>query len=139
MPSKKSQISNISAKNTNIPVVILCGGWGTRLKEETEIIPKPLVYVGNRPILWHIMKIYSSYGFSNFILPIGYKGDKIKEYFLNYSALEGDFTVDFSGEDKKVIPHSPILEKWKITISSEILGYTRPVEEIDLVVFVLIL
>ncbi|MEW5897507.1 MAG: sugar phosphate nucleotidyltransferase, partial [Nanoarchaeota archaeon] len=68
-------------------VVILCGGMGTRLREETEIRPKPLVEVGNKPILWHIMKIYSYYGFNDFILCLGYKGEMIKNYFYNYEML----------------------------------------------------
>ena len=64
-------------------VIILCGGQGTRLKEETEFKPKPMVYVGNKPMLWHIMKMYSFYGFNEFILALGYKGDYIKNFFLN--------------------------------------------------------
>lgn len=74
-------------------VIILCGGQGTRLREETEFKPKPMVYVGNKPILWHIMKIYSSYGFNEFILALGYKGDYIKQFFLNQKALTSDFTL----------------------------------------------
>jgi len=76
-----------------IPVVILCGGQGTRLREETEYRPKPLVEIGGRPILWHIMKIYSHYGFRDFILCLGYRGNMIKEYFLNYEAMNNDFTI----------------------------------------------
>jgi len=75
-------------------VVILCGGQGTRLKEETEFKPKPMVYIGNKPILWHIMKIYSYYGFNEFILALGYKADYIKEFFLNQKALTSDFTLN---------------------------------------------
>ena len=74
-------------------VVILCGGQGTRLREETEFRPKPLVEVGGRPILWHIMKSYAHAGFRDFILCLGYKGNMIKEYFLNYEAMNNDFTV----------------------------------------------
>ena len=77
----------------DIPVVIFCGGRGTRLKEETEVIPKPLVRIGERPILWHIMKIYHAQGFKNFILLLGYKGEKIKEYFCNYMLYTSDFTL----------------------------------------------
>jgi glucose-1-phosphate cytidylyltransferase len=73
-------------------VVILCGGQGTRLREETEFRPKPLVEIGGRPILWHIMKIYSAYGYKEFILCLGYKGWLLKEYFLNYKAYNNDFT-----------------------------------------------
>lgn len=75
-------------------VIILCGGTGTRLKEETEFKPKPMVYVGNKPIIWHIMKIYSAYGFNEFILALGYKADYIKDFFLNQKAFTSDFTLD---------------------------------------------
>lgn len=73
--------------------VILCGGLGTRLREETEYRPKPLVNVGGKPILWHIMKIYAHYGFRDFVLCLGYRGQMIKEYFLNYEAMNNDFTI----------------------------------------------
>lgn len=75
-------------------VIILCGGTGTRLKEETEFKPKPMVYVGNKPILWHIMKMYSKYGFNEFVLALGYKADYIKDFFLNQKAFTSDFTLD---------------------------------------------
>jgi glucose-1-phosphate cytidylyltransferase len=74
-------------------VVILCGGLGTRLREETEFRPKPLVDVGGRPILWHIMKLYAHYGFRDFVLCLGYRGNMIKEYFLNYEAMNNDFSI----------------------------------------------
>lgn len=74
-------------------VIILCGGEGTRLKEETEFKPKPMVYVGGKPIIWHIMKIYSYYGFNEFILALGYKADYIKDFFLNQKAFTSDFTL----------------------------------------------
>lgn len=73
--------------------IILCGGIGYRLREETEFKPKPMVYVGNKPILWHIMKIYSSYGFNDFVLALGYKADYIKDFFLNQKAFTSDFTL----------------------------------------------
>lgn len=73
--------------------VLLCGGQGTRLREETEFRPKPLVEIGGRPILWHIMKLYAHYGFHDFILCLGYRGQMIKEYFLNYDAMNNDFTI----------------------------------------------
>lgn len=76
-----------------MPVVILCGGMGTRLREETEFKPKPMVEIGGRPILWHIMKLYACYGFRRFILCLGYKGSVIKDYFANYEARSNDFTV----------------------------------------------
>jgi len=74
-------------------VVILCGGLGTRLREETEFRPKPMVEIGSRPILWHIMKIYAHSGFRDFVLCLGYRGNTIKEYFLNYEAMNNDFTI----------------------------------------------
>lgn len=74
-------------------VVILCGGQGTRLREETEYRPKPLVEVGGRPLLWHIMKLYAYHGFRQFVLCLGYRGSMIKEYFLNYEAMTNDFTI----------------------------------------------
>ena len=90
---------------SNYPVVILCGGLGTRLKEETEYRPKPMVNIGNKPILWHIMKIYSNYGFNDFILCLGYKGYIIKEYFSNYDILNNDFTIEL-GKNSRIINHN---------------------------------
>ena len=81
-------------------VVILCGGLGTRLREETEFRPKPLVDVGGRPILWHIMKHYAHYGFRDFILCLGYRGNMIKEYFLNYEAMNNDFTISLGKKSR---------------------------------------
>lgn len=86
------------------------------MKEETEVIPKPLVRIGERPILWHIMKLYSAHGFNQFILPVGYKGEKIKEYFFNYAAMQGDCTVDFSNGERRVSFHTPLREQWRVTI-----------------------
>ncbi len=78
--------------------VILCGGQGTRLREETEFRPKPLVDVGGRPVLWHIMKLYANCGFQEFVLCLGYRGQMIKEYFLNYEAMNNDFTMRLGSE-----------------------------------------
>ena len=75
-------------------VVILAGGFGTRLSELTDVIPKPLVPVGDKPIIWHIMNHYAGFGYKDFLIALGYKGEKIKDYFLNYRALNSDFTVD---------------------------------------------
>src|SRR3990167_4869925 len=98
-------------------VVILCGGRGTRLKEETEFKPKPLVEIGGRPILWHIIKIYAHYGFSDFVLCLGYKGNMIKEYFLNYEAMSNDFTVHL-GSHNQINFHSKHTEHdWKVTLA----------------------
>jgi glucose-1-phosphate cytidylyltransferase len=76
-----------------VKAVILCGGLGTRLREETEFRPKPMVEVGGRPILWHIMKTYAHYGFHDFVLCLGYRGQTIKDYFLNYEAMNNDFSI----------------------------------------------
>lgn len=98
-------------------VVILCGGLGTRLREETEFRPKPMVEIGARPILWHIMKTYSHYGFKDFVLCLGYKGEMIKEYFYNYEVLNNDFTVEL-GKKKSVDIHSSHDEDgWRITLA----------------------
>src|SRR6267142_577389 len=85
-------------------VAILCGGVGTRLREETEFRPKPLVEVGGRPILWHIMKLYAHYGFRDFVLCLGYRGNMIKEYFLNYEAMNNDFTISL-GRKQQISYH----------------------------------
>jgi glucose-1-phosphate cytidylyltransferase len=98
--------------------MILCGGLGTRLREETEFRPKPMVEVGGRPILWHIMKIYASYGITDFILCLGYKANVIKEYFLNYEALRSDFTVEL-GRSRTVQYHGAAHSEsgWKVTLA----------------------
>lgn len=98
--------------------VILCGGKGTRMKEETEFKPKPLVNIGKMPILWHIMKIYAHYGVKEFILCLGYKGEMIKNYFLKHQELTNNFTIDFSSKNGKIIKNhcdSDKLDDWKIT------------------------
>lgn len=94
--------------------VILAGGLGTRLSEETHTIPKPMVEIGGFPILWHIMKLYNANGITNFIICCGYKGHKIKEYFQNYSLLNSTVTYDFS--KNKVKYHSDTNEKWTVTL-----------------------
>jgi glucose-1-phosphate cytidylyltransferase len=96
-----------------IPVVILCGGIGTRLAEQTEVRPKPLVDIGGRPILWHIMKHYSRYGFNEFVLALGYKGDQIKRYFLDYHALGRDLTVCLQTGEVQAINHNNA-EPWQV-------------------------
>lgn len=96
--------------------VIFCGGIGARLKEETEYKPKPLVKIGNRPILWHIMKTYAHFGHTNFILCLGYKGEQIKEYFYNYEMMSGDFTLKL-GDRNNLESLSLLPERgWKITL-----------------------
>lgn len=106
-------------KNTKKPpVVILCGGVGSRLQEETEFRPKPMLEIGGRPILWHIMKLYAAYGFKDFILCLGYKGHVIKEFFLNYRAYQSDFTIRL-GDGHRVDYHAKANsngEDWNITL-----------------------
>ena len=98
-------------------VVILCGGRGTRLREETEYRPKPMLPIGNRPILWHIMKIYAHYGHKDFILCLGYKGDMIKEYFRNYLWNTCDTTL-FLGRESEVKFHTRHTEEdWSVTLA----------------------
>lgn len=98
--------------------IILCGGLGTRLREETEFKPKPMVHIGDRPILWHIMKIYAHYGYKQFILPLGYKGDKIKEFFIHYEAMNNDITIEM-GRSQSVCMHNCHSEAgWKVTLSN---------------------
>jgi glucose-1-phosphate cytidylyltransferase len=94
--------------------VILCGGLGTRLSEETQIKPKPMVEIGGRPMLWHIMKIYESHGFNDFTLALGYKGEVIKDYFLNYHARQSDLTVHLQGG--QVDYSNPTAEDWRVSM-----------------------
>src|SRR5690349_16433670 len=95
-------------------VVLFCGGLGTRLREHSETIPKPLVSIGPRPIIWHLMRYYAHYGHTEFILCLGYRGDLIRKYFLHYEEeLTNDFTLH--GSDRHVELHSKDLDRWKIT------------------------
>ncbi len=96
-------------------VVILCGGLGTRLREETEFKPKPMVEIGGMPILWHLMKIYSHYGFKDFILCLGYKGNAIKEYFSHYKLMNNDFSVNLS-TGQKTIHSAANDEDWSVSL-----------------------
>jgi glucose-1-phosphate cytidylyltransferase len=95
-------------------VIILAGGFGTRLSEYTESIPKPMVTVGGRPILWHVMRRYAKYGFTNFYLALGYKAEVIKEYFLHYRSLNSDFTVDLG--TGAVQSHQTDAVNWNVTL-----------------------
>ena len=95
-------------------VLILAGGYGTRLSEETDVRPKPMVEIGGKPILWHIMKIYSHYGFNDFVILLGYKGYYIKEYFANYFLHQSDVTIDIQTGSFEVLNNSS--EPWKITL-----------------------
>jgi len=95
-------------------VLILAGGLGSRLSEETTLKPKPMVEIGGKPILWHIMKIYSNYGFNDFVIMCGYKGYMIKEYFVNYYRHMSDLTVDMS--TNTITHHANYAEPWKVTL-----------------------
>lgn len=96
-------------------VVILCGGKGTRMRDMTEFIPKPLVQIGGKPIIWHIMKTYAQYGFTDFILCLGYKGSMIKEYFVHHDWMNNDFTLNLRSNKKTIVNHSNQLEDWNVT------------------------
>ena len=96
-------------------VVILAGGFGTRISEESHLKPKPMVEIGEKPILWHIMKIYSHHGFNEFIICLGYKGYYIKEYFAHYFLHESDVTFDFTS-NKQLIHNHHSVEQWKVTL-----------------------
>lgn len=101
---------------SRVPVFVLCGGLGTRLREETETRPKPMVPIGNRPILWHIMRTYAHHGFRRFVLCLGYKADVVKAYFLNYASLNSDFTVRLKTNELTVhsIDHD---QDWEVTLA----------------------
>jgi len=101
-------------ENKKMKVVILAGGMGTRLSEETQTRPKPMAEIGGKPILWHIMKIYSAYGYHDFIICLGYKGYMIKEYFANYFLHTSDVTFDMSQNRMEV--HQQYSEPWKVTL-----------------------
>lgn len=96
-------------------VVILAGGLGTRISEESHLRPKPMITIGEQPILWHIMKYYSQFGFQDFVICCGYKGYMIKEYFANYYLHRSDITFDFSAENRMTV-HSNVAEPWRVTL-----------------------
>lgn len=110
--TKKSKISNSQKSDGFIPIVILCGGKGTRFKEQTEFIPKPMALIGNNPILWHIMKIYDYYGFKEFVLPLGYKGEMIKDFFVHYIPRTKNITVKL--QTGEVTIHQNHKEDWTV-------------------------
>jgi len=97
-------------------VVILCGGQSTRLREETAYRPKPMIQIGSRPILWHIMKTYAQYGFKDFILCLGYKGNIIKEYFMNYEAMNNDFTLNLGNRNSIRLYDNHQEKDWVVTL-----------------------
>ena len=94
--------------------VILAGGYGTRISEESYLRPKPMVKVGDKPILWHILKMYSSYGYNDFIICLGYKGYLIKEFFANYAFSMSDVTIDLASNEISI--HRESTEDWKVTL-----------------------
>lgn len=96
-------------------VVILAGGLGTRISEESHLRPKPMIEIGDQPILWHIMKYYSAFGFQDFIICCGYKGPMIKEYFANYYLHRSDITFDFSSDNEMTV-HNNVAEPWRVTL-----------------------
>lgn len=95
-------------------IILLAGGFGTRLSEYTDMIPKPMVTIGGRPILWHIMKTYAAFGHKDFYVALGYKAEVVKEYFLNYRALNSDFTVDLG--TGAIEPHQADDVDWRVTL-----------------------
>ncbi|WP_078555143.1 glucose-1-phosphate cytidylyltransferase [Bacillus alkalicellulosilyticus] len=97
-------------------VVILAGGYGTRISEETQTKPKPMVEIGGKPILWHIMKIYSSYGFNEFIICLGYKAHVIKDYFASYLLHRADVTFEYTESKSQMTIHQADVESWKVTL-----------------------
>jgi glucose-1-phosphate cytidylyltransferase len=99
-----------------LKAVILAGGLGTRLREETEYRPKPMVEIGGKPILWHIMKFYSHYGVRDFIICVGYRGNDIKEYFLNYEAFSNDFTIHLGGKAAIEFHGAHHESEWRVTV-----------------------
>lgn len=98
-------------------VVILCGGEGTRLREETEYKPKPMVMVGGQPVLWHIMKIYAHFGFSDFVLCLGYKGEMIKEFFLSHEMMHNDVTIKLGDRSRDTVHRNGKADDWTITFA----------------------
>jgi glucose-1-phosphate cytidylyltransferase len=95
-----------------LKVAILCGGAGTRLREETEVRPKPMVEIGGQPILWHIMKSYATYGFKEFVIALGYKGEVIKHYFVNYQLMHSSFSIHLGNGGVRLHAGSP--EDWLV-------------------------
>jgi glucose-1-phosphate cytidylyltransferase len=103
--------------NKNFPAVILAGGLGTRIREETEFKPKPMIEIGGKPIIWHIMKHLSVYGINRFIVCVGYKGDVIRDYFLNYRSRNDDFTVTLGSNDEINFHSDHEESNWRVTVA----------------------
>lgn len=114
-PMAKASASSVAKLLARTPVIILCGGKGTRLAEETELLPKPMVEIGPYPMLWHIMKYYASFGCRRFVLALGYRADVVKRYFYEYAAITSDFTLRLGVHQRPVI-HRPSAEaEWQVT------------------------
>lgn len=103
-------------EQSKIPVAILCGGKGTRLREETEFRPKPMIMVGDRPMIWHIMKTYAHYGFTNFLLCLGYKGEAIREYFFNYDWNHSDVLLELGSKRVTKLHNGHGEENWQVAL-----------------------
>ena len=103
-------------KNKLMKVVILAGGYGTRISEESHLRPKPMIEIGDKPILWHIMKIYSHYGYNDFIICCGYKHYVIKEWFADYYLHNSDISFDFTNDNKMTVLNTSAVEPWKVTL-----------------------
>jgi glucose-1-phosphate cytidylyltransferase len=108
-------LNRTKERGKNVKVVILAGGFGTRISEETHLKPKPMIEIGDKPILWHIMKLYSSHGYNDFIICLGYKSHVIKEYFFNYFLYNSDLTFKFHKGNEFII-HQHSVEPWKVTL-----------------------
>ena len=113
-PSGRHGAKRREGRNLQMKVVILAGGLGTRISEESHLIPKPMIEIGRKPILWHIMKEYSHYGFHEFIICAGYKQEKIKEYFANYYTYNSDVTFDLEHNTAEIL--SPHTDPWRVTV-----------------------
>ncbi|MBX6388564.1 MAG: glucose-1-phosphate cytidylyltransferase [Frankia sp.] len=116
-PTSADDVARTVPGAADIPVVILCGGMGTRLREASEKLPKPLVDIGGKPILWHIMKTYDHYGFRRFVLCLGYKSDIIKNYFLNYRQQVADFTLRLADDHTPEFHNDAGDEDWEVTFA----------------------
>jgi len=101
-----------------VKVMILCGGMGTRIRDVTESLPKPMVPINGRPIVWHIMKYYAHFGFNEFILCLGYKGEAFVDYFLNYKTRNCDVTIDLGAADEMTVHNSHEEDNWRVTLAN---------------------
>ena len=103
----------------DMKVVILAGGFGSRISEESHLRPKPMIEVGRHPILWHIMKGYSHFGFNDFVICAGYRQDVIKEYFEDYFLHQSDVTFDFTNGRRDMVVHNTSVEPWRVTVADK--------------------